>query len=92
MSSTIALHCLFSGRVQGVYFRAQTHDKALELGLSGWVRNLPDGRVEAHVEGAPATIDELLDWCATSMQMARVDHIERENTDMEGSGTFTVRY
>ncbi len=49
-----------SGQVQGVWYRAFTQDAATELGLSGWVRNLPDGRVQAEVEGPQARVEELL--------------------------------
>jgi acylphosphatase len=57
------LHVLISGRVQGVFFRAATREQADRLRLRGWVRNLPDGRVEALFEGEEAPLEEMLDWC-----------------------------
>lgn len=57
------LHVFVSGRVQGVFFRASTRDTALELGLTGWVRNLTDGRVEALFEGEEADLARALEWC-----------------------------
>jgi acylphosphatase len=57
------LHVLISGRVQGVFFRAATREHASQLGLRGWVRNLPDGRVEALFEGGEEHLAEMLDWC-----------------------------
>lgn len=87
-----AVLCHFTGRVQGVYFRVQIRDRALELGLAGWVKNLPDGRVEAHLEGAPQAIRELLEWTGISLRRGRVDDIHREAVDSEGFETFTIRY
>ena len=62
-----------SGRVQGVFFRASTRDKAVSLGLTGWVRNLHDGRVEVLAEGAAARIAALLGWCQYGPPQARVE-------------------
>ena len=62
-----------SGRVQGVFFRAATCDKAVSLGLAGWVRNLADGRVEVLAEGAAPRVAALLDWCQSGPPRARVD-------------------
>ena len=65
-----------SGRVQGVWYRASTRDAAKSLGLSGWVRNLPDGRVEAMAEGDAVAVDQLLAWCRKGPPGARIDAIE----------------
>ncbi|MGB3617311.1 MAG: acylphosphatase [Catalinimonas sp.] len=65
------------GRVQGVSFRASTQSKARRLGLSGWVRNEPDGQtvlVEAH--GPAARVDELIEWCRRGPRLARVDGVD----------------
>lgn len=59
-SDLVAAEIVVSGMVQGVWYRAFTQDVALELGLTGWVRNLPDGRVQAEVEGPLARVEELL--------------------------------
>ena len=65
-----------AGRVQGVFFRAATQDMARSLGLAGWVRNLPDGRVELLAEGTDAAVSELLTWCRVGPRLARVDRCE----------------
>ncbi len=57
------LHVYISGRVQGVFFRAYTQETAQKLNLVGWVRNLPDGRVETVFEGSEKNVDAMLDWC-----------------------------
>lgn len=69
-------HLFISGRVQGVYFRAHTRDKAVSLGIRGWVRNLPDGRVEAVIEGSSEAVEKMLEWCRTGTPPARVDRLE----------------
>lgn len=56
-------HVYVSGRVQGVYFRAATRDTARRYGVAGWVRNLPDGRVEAVFEGPAEAVDRCVAWC-----------------------------
>ncbi len=82
---------LFTGRVQGVWFRVQCRDKADELGLSGWVANLPDGRVEAHLEGPTEARQALIDWCSTEMASARVAGVERTAAAPEGHSGFAIR-
>lgn len=72
----VARHVLVSGRVQGVGFRWHTHSRAGELGLSGWVRNLPDGRVEAWVEGPEPAVEGLLAWLGKGPPAARVTGLE----------------
>lgn len=83
----VRAHVIFSGRVQGVWFRANTRGKAAELGVTGWVRNLPDGTVEAVLEGEKSLVGELIDWCRTSQPHARVDSAMMEW--QEFSGDFT---
>ncbi|MBU1185208.1 MAG: acylphosphatase [Proteobacteria bacterium] len=82
-----------SGRVQGVFFRANTWKTARSLGLSGWVRNLPDGRVEAVFEGEKDAAKKMLDWCRTGTPPARVDHLEFEE-EAPGAGftDFEITY
>ena len=73
---TERLHVLVSGRVQGVGFRWATQAKAVELGLNGWVRNLPDGRVEAEFEGDAAVLDAMESWCRVGPRMALVTAVD----------------
>lgn len=70
------LGVLVGGRVQGVWFRAATREQARRLGLRGWVRNLPDGRVQAVFEGAAADLETMLAWCRVGPPGARVDRVE----------------
>jgi acylphosphatase len=65
-----------NGRVQGVGFRQQALAEAGRLGLSGWVRNLPDGRVEALAEGEKEAVEALLAWCRHGPRLARVDELK----------------
>lgn len=69
-------HVLISGRVQGVYFRVYTREAAAGFGLRGWVRNLPDGRVEAVFEGEEQAIEKMLEWCWEGSPSSRVDKVE----------------
>ena len=68
----ILAHVIFYGRVQGVFFRSNTQHKAHQLGLVGTVRNLPDGRVEAFVQGPKEDVHELIRWCSEEILNARV--------------------
>ena len=70
------IRLLISGRVQGVCFRAYARDEARRLGLTGWVRNLPDGRVEALAQGAPAELRTFQAWCQHGPSHARVREVE----------------
>jgi acylphosphatase len=64
------------GRVQGVFFRAETRDRAHSLGLAGWVRNVPDGSVEAVFEGEREKIESLIAWCRRGPSLAEVDDVQ----------------
>jgi acylphosphatase len=80
------------GRVQGVFFRGATADEAGRLGLSGWVRNLPDGRVEAEAEGDRAAVERLVAWCRRGPPAARVEGVKVEwLSPMGDAGPFEVR-
>lgn len=72
-----AARFLIGGKVQGVFFRASTRERALDLGLSGRATNLPDGRVEVVAEGDPAALDALQAWLQHGPPMARVGRVER---------------
>ncbi|WP_245574439.1 acylphosphatase [Desulfovirgula thermocuniculi] len=69
-------HVFISGKVQGVYFRVYTRDEAARLGLTGWVRNRRDGRVEAVFEGEESAVEEILAWCRKGPPASRVDKVE----------------
>jgi acylphosphatase len=82
-----------SGIVQGVYYRYRTKQKAYELGLSGFVRNLPDGSVEAHAEGEEEVVTRLIEWCRRGPVGARVDRVEVEwNEPSLRFADFSIRY
>ncbi|MFU8856063.1 MAG: acylphosphatase [Deferrisomatales bacterium] len=83
---------LVSGRVQGIFFRASTREVARRLGLRGWVRNLPDGGVEAVFEGERGLVEEAVAWCRAGPDGARVDHCDVLWEEPSGEGPFAVRY
>ena len=76
MADRARVHLFVSGRVQGVAFRAYTVDEALRLGVKGWVRNLPDGRVEVEAEGERAALVGLVRFCEKGPPAARVVHVD----------------
>lgn len=77
----IRKHCFFSGKVQGVFFRANTRDKASEVGVKGWVKNLKDGRVEAVFEGPEEKVEEVVEFCRNDQPHARVDSVKIEEEE-----------
>lgn len=79
------------GRVQGVFFRAETRDRARSLGLRGWVRNVPDGTVEAVFEGERERIESLLVWCRRGPALADVDDVEVHWEPPAGEVGFVAR-
>jgi len=85
-------HVLISGRVQGVFFRASAREEAERLSLSGWVRNLPDGRVEALLAGPPDKVDDMIAWCHHGPPLAQVTGVEVSwEKAPEGLRGFRVR-
>jgi acylphosphatase len=88
----IGAHVLISGRVQGVSFRYYTRQTAERLGLSGWVRNLMDGRVEAWFEGEESAVEQMIDWCREGPSAAVVESVEIERRSASGtSAGFVIR-
>ena len=75
---TIRARVLISGRVQGVYFRESARTLATQVGVTGWVRNLRNGRVELRCEGEEAVVRRLIAWCHEGPPAARVSHVETE--------------
>jgi acylphosphatase len=82
---------LISGRVQGVFFRDTCRRLAEEHGVAGWVRNLPDGRVEAVFEGMAEDVRRLIDWAHHGPRLAAVLAVAVEAEQPEGLGTFSIR-
>jgi len=87
------VHVAISGRVQGVWFRASTKQKAEQLGLTGWVRNTAEGNVEAIFEGEEDLIKEMVDWCHRGPSSAQVKHVKVKNQELtNGFEGFSIRY
>jgi acylphosphatase len=84
----IRAHVLISGRVQGVWYRASTRDKAEQLGLTGWVKNTFGGNVEAVFEGEKSAIKEMIAWCHKGPTLANVTDVkvdyEKSTSEFEG--------
>jgi acylphosphatase len=85
-------HLLVEGRVQGVSFRAYTEHKGSDLGLQGYVRNLPDGRVEIVAEGPEDALDKLEQWCWQGSPAASVSAVRAESRPVSGGFSgFVIR-
>ena len=82
---------ILSGEVQGVFFRDTCRRLALEHGVGGWVRNRPDGTVEAVFEGPPGNVDHMVAWARRGPRGARVEHIEVYDESPVGLADFTIR-
>ena len=82
------------GRVQGIFFRSETQEKANELGVKGWVKNEPDGTVTAVAQGDDSAIQKFLMWCKTGPSAAQVENIEvTTNENPENIfENFTIEY
>jgi len=87
----VRAHVFVSGRVQGVYYRANTREAARERGVDGWVRNLDDGRVEAVFEGAEDAVASMIEWCHGGSPAAAVDDVDAEYGPPEGESGFEIR-
>ena len=98
-SSPVRVRVFVSGLVQGVGYRYSTKNQAKYFGLGGWVRNLPDGRVEAVFEGEKKAVEGMIDWCRRGPTSATVSELVLEYEDPEGdslrdssaSRTFDIR-
>ena len=83
----VRAHVFITGRVQGVNFRAHTRDEAKRAAVDGWVKNLPDGRIEAVFEGTRAGVQRMVSWCYSGAPAADVEHVEvawEDATNREG--------
>jgi acylphosphatase len=87
----VRAHVFVSGRVQGVNFRAHARDQARRADVEGWVRNLPDGRVEAVFEGTRGAVQRLISWCHSGPSSAHVDRVEVQWEDAtHREGPFSI--
>jgi acylphosphatase len=86
------IHFIVSGRVQGVFFRAACKQQADHHQIQGWVRNLPDGRVEGMATADAASLQHLCDWLGRGPQFASVQTVEITDQPLEQFDTFEVRY
>jgi len=82
---------LVGGEVQGVFFRDSCRREAVVHGVNGWVRNLPDGRVEAVFEGDAAGVDHMVRWARSGPPRARVEHVDVVEEEPTGETRFAVR-
>ena len=79
------------GEVQGVFFRDSTEKEARSRGVAGWVRNCADGTVEAHLEGPPDAVAELVRWCRSGPRHATVHDVRVSEVAPEGADGFRIR-
>ena len=86
------VHLIVSGRVQGVFFRANTRDKALELGLHGYAKNLPDGNVEVVAQGDESKINELIEFIKKGSGIAKVTDMQVKHKEPENFKNFEIMY
>ena len=91
MAERVRAHAFVTGRVQGVYYRANTRETALSHDVDGWVRNLADGRVEAVFEGPREAVESVVEWCHEGSPAARVEDVEVEYGGPEGLDGFEIR-
>ena len=87
----VARHLILHGRVQGVFYRDWTVETARSLGLAGWVRNLPDGTVEANLEGEESALGRMIEAMHDGPPRASVDRIEQRDIPAEGFDRFERR-
>jgi len=88
--STKRVRVLVSGEVQGVGFRWYCREQAMGRRVTGFVRNLPDGQVEAAFEGDPQAVDAMVRWCRTGPNWARVESVEVEPEEPKGDDEFRI--
>jgi len=86
-------HVVITGRVQGVFFRASTAEKADELGLTGWVKNTAEGCVEAVFEGDEPAVNKMLAWCRKGPALAHVTKVQATMEPFSGEfEKFSIRF
>lgn len=87
----IAFEITIKGKVQGVFYRASTRDKATELGISGWCMNLDNGDVLIHAEGERVDLNALLLWCKVGPPKAKVDQVLHRETELKNYSGFRIK-
>jgi acylphosphatase len=93
MTKKVRTHIFISGRVQGVFFRQETKEKAEELGVFGWVKNLPDGQVEAVFEGEKDKVEQIIKWAQKGPSLAKVNGLDLTWEDFKDEfKKFEIRY
>lgn len=85
-------HVFISGRVQGVFYRANTKEKANKIGVNGWVKNLKDGRVEAVFEGEKKDVEKMIEWCHKGSPQADVEEVKVKWEEPKRIEEFEIRY
>ena len=90
--ATTAFQVRVTGRVQGVAFRWESQHQAERLGVTGWVRNEPDGSVLAHVEGPPDAVNDMVVWLREGPPGARVRDVAVREASPTGAGRFEITY
>ncbi|MEK9629044.1 MAG: acylphosphatase [Nitrospinota bacterium] len=88
---TEATHIIVHGRVQGVWFRAGTKERADELGVFGWVRNRPEGTVEIQAEAEKAILENFIEWCRKGTPAANVTSLDIEPASLQNFTSFEIR-
>ena len=89
--NTIGLHCLVSGRVQGVFYRRATKKQADAMDVKGWVKNCPNGTVEVLLCGEESNVYKVRDWLWQGPFGARVDSVQETPVNYENLNNFEVR-
>lgn len=87
---TLCIHYYISGKVQGVWYRANTQKIAIALGLTGWVRNLPDGRVEVMAYGQPEVLEQFHAWLRQGPELAEVSEVTSELVEIKEFNEFSI--
>ncbi|NVK84817.1 MAG: acylphosphatase [Cytophagia bacterium] len=86
-----AFDIIVNGKVQGVFYRASTREKVIELGLSGWCMNLPNGDVQIHAEGEREALNSLLMWCKVGPPRAIVDSVDFKEVEFQAYSEFSIK-
>ena len=87
----MSVHLIAHGKVQGVWYRAGTREKALQLGLCGWAKNCPDGTVEIHAEGEKEILELFINWCRKGPPTDQVSSLDIEWVELQAMTTFDIR-